>query len=315
MNNSKEILVPVILGPTAVGKTELTLKLASDFNGEIISCDSRQIYKYMDIGTAKPSPDELEKIAHWLIDLIEPSQHYSAYQFSYDAQNIIRKKTRQKKMVFMCGGTGFYFNCLKEGLGPEVPSDLSFRALYKEKALQNGNESIYQELFKHDPETAERLHPNDCQRIIRALQVYYQSGVPLSQHKKIKNPPQDIKFLVFILSLNRPILYQRINQRVDQMFQQGLWEEFSSLRSKGYTDHDPGMHCLGYKELFPVENKSISLNDSIKNIKKNSRRYAKRQITWLLNKTDGVWIDVSEKSAYSKIKTRIIQHLKISHYH
>ena len=185
----------------------------------------------------------------------------------------------------------------------------------KEKVLKNGKKSIHRELFQNDPETAERLHPNDSQRIIRALQVYYQSGIPLSQHKKIKDTPKDIKFLVFILSLNRPILYQRINQRVDQMFQQGLWEEFSSLRSKGYTDHDPGMHCLGYKELFPVENKSISLNDSIKNIKKNSRRYAKRQITWLLNKTDGVWIDVSEKSAYSKIKTRIIQHLKISHYH
>lgn len=310
MNNSKEILVPVILGPTAVGKTEITLKLAADFKGEILSCDSRQIYKHMDIGTAKPSTHELTTIVHWLIDVVEPSQHYSAYQFSLDALQIIRNVALQNKKIFICGGTGFYFNSLKEGLSPEVPPDLSFRSLYNEKVVKDGKEAIYQELIQHDPETAQRLHPNDSQRIIRALQVYYQSSLPLSQHKKMRNPPHDIKFIVFVLYLERSVLYQRINQRVDKMFQQGLWEEFNSLRRRGYTHNDPGMLCVGYKELFDVENKSISLDTSIKNIKMNSRRYAKRQLTWFLNKTNGIWIDVSEKSAYSKIKKKILEHME-----
>jgi tRNA dimethylallyltransferase len=263
----------------------------------------------MDIGTAKPSPQELKKTVHWLVDFIEPSQHYSAYQFSSDALQIIRQLAKQNRRVFICGGTGFYFNSLKNGITPEVPPDLFFRALYREKVLKNGRDAIYQELLQHDPETAQKLHPHDSQRIIRALQVYYQSGIPLSQHNNMKNPPKDIKFLVFILSLHRSTLYKRINQRVDKMFQKGLWEEFNSLRRKGYTDNDPGMHCLGYKELFQVENKSIDLDNSIEEIKLNSRHYAKRQITWFINKTDGIWTDVSEKSAYLKIKSKILQYI------
>lgn len=312
MKKSRKIRVPVILGPTAVGKTKLCLDLANDLASEIISCDSRQIYKYMDIGTAKPSGDEQAKIKHWLIDIIEPSQIYSAFQFTQDTLRIIRERAKKNQGLLLSGGTGLYFKSLSEGLSPTIQSDLKIRKELKQKIALEGPEKIYQELQQCDPVSASRLHPHDSQRIIRALQVYKQTGIPFSCYQNKKNPPEDIDFYTIILELPRPILYKRINDRVDIMFEQGLWNEFCYLRKKGYSKSDPGMQGVGYKELFKVENRTYDLLKGIEKIKQNSRNYAKRQITWFTNKTNGLRISaasLSEKSNYRALKSRILNFL------
>ncbi len=305
----QKIRVPVILGPTAVGKTDISLQVASELGCEIISCDSRQIYRYMDIGTAKPSREEMEDIHHRMIDIVDPSDCYSAYQYSQEALTHIRNEKHKSKPKLICGGTGLYFKSLQDGIGPQVASDITFRKLYQKRALKEGNESLYKELQKYDPESAARLHPNDLQRVIRALQVYYVTGSPLSVYQKKKYPPNDVEFMIIILLLPREILYTRINNRVDAMMKQGLWDEFWSLRKKGYKKSSPGMHCVGYKELFEVENGLWGLSEAVEKIKKNSRNYAKRQITWFTHKTTGVNIDMSGPGAYTQVKERIINFL------
>jgi tRNA dimethylallyltransferase len=310
MSKSHKIKVPVILGPTAVGKTDISLRLAREMDFEILSCDSRQIYKYMNIGTAKPSLKEMKKVRHWMIDIVDPSDYYSAYQFSQEALKIIGDGAKRNKTVLVCGGTGLYYQSLCEGLGPQIASNLTFRKKYKERALQEGCENIYKELEKCDPETASKLHPNDVQRVIRALQVYYDTGIPLSVHQEKKRPPENIEFFVLVITLPRPALYDRINKRVDAMFYSGLWEEFSLLYGKGYKKNDPGMQCVGYKELFDVMGKSKSLIEMIEKIKQNTRNYAKRQVTWFTNKLNGIHVDISGKDAYSEIKKMLVTFLK-----
>ncbi len=303
--NKKQIRVPVILGPTAVGKTEISLHLASELDFEILSCDSRQIYRYLDIGTAKPSRVELETVHHWMIDIVDPSDSYSAYRFAQDDRAILRNDPGEAKTKLICGGTGMYFNTLCEGIGPQVASNSTFRKVYQEKAANKGKESIFRELRECDPETASRLHPNDVQRVIRALQVYHETGQPLSVFYKKNARPEDITYLIIILSLPRKTLYDRINKRVDAMVSQGLWEEFRSLQKRGYTESDPGLHCVGYKELFKVLSGEWSLSQAVEKIKQNSRNYAKRQMTWFSNKTDGIRIDLSGPDAYAEIREKI----------
>ena len=311
MERKNIIRIPVILGPTAVGKTETVLKLASEFNAEIISCDSRQIYRYMDIGTAKPLSQQTKETTHWMIDIINPSEHYSAFNYSQDALTIIRTRSKENKTLFICGGTGLYFRTLREGPGPLVGADLAFREKYLEKAHEEGNESIHRELRRYDPETASRLHPNDIQRVIRALQVYHQTGDPLSSYREKKTAPPDIEFFALILTLPRNKLYDRINRRVEQMLSHGLWDEFCSLIDSGYTSTDPGMQCVGYKELFDVKRNIGTIAEAAQKIKQNTRNYAKRQITWFRNKENGLYVDMAYPSAYIKIKEAILKFLEI----
>ena len=305
MDKKQKIRVPVILGPTAVGKTEISLKLASDIGFEIISCDSRQIYRHMDIGTAKPSCRQMDNVRHWMIDIINPSEYYSAFRFSKEVISIIRDSAKRNNTMLICGGTGLYFKSLQEGLGPQVGSNIAFREKYKEKALKESNQSIFEELKACDPVTAARLHPNDVQRVIRALQVYHETGYPLSALQKEMRPPDDIEFIVIILSLGRDLLYDRINRRVDRMISEGLWDEFNSLGKMGYCESDPGMQCVGYKELFEVKNGSSTLPEAYERIKRNTRNYAKRQITWFNNKENGVCVDIADPSSLQKIKEKL----------
>jgi len=305
MTDRQKIRVPAILGPTAVGKTELSLRLAAELKCEILSCDSRQVYRYMDIGTAKPSREEQKTVRHWMVDIINPSEPYSAHQFSQESLAIIRDTVHSPKTKLICGGTGLYFQSLHDGLGPQVASDPAFRKAYEKKASEDGKEALYEELQRCDPETAKRLHPNDVQRIIRALQVYYKTGTPLSTSYGKKRPPEDCEFLVIILMVPRDILYHRINKRVDNMIERGLWDEYCSIRKKGYTESDPGMQCVGYKELFSVEQGTWKLSEAREKIQRNSRNYAKRQITWFTNKTIGEHVDITHRGAYENIKEKI----------
>lgn len=283
-----QIKVPVILGPTAVGKTALSLKLAEQLGWEILSCDSRQVYKKMNIGTAKPDRNQLNKIQHWLIDIIDPDETYSAFRFAEEAEEIIRKRAAAGKTVLICGGTGLYFRSLSEGPGIQVQSDPLVREQLMKRAEVAGSLELYNELKSKDPESSVRIHPNDLQRIVRALAVYYQTGVPYSEAagrgKKVSN---DIEYEVVKIFDDRDTLYQRINKRVQEMIDNGLWGEFLELLKNGYNQKSPGLQCVGYQELFAHYRKECTMQQSIELIQRNSRRYAKRQITWFSHQVHG----------------------------
>jgi len=294
--NKEKIIVPVILGPTAVGKTDFVLRAAEALGYEAVSCDSRQIYRRMDIGTAKPSLAERGRVKHWLIDILDPSEPYSAFAFADDALRIIRESNAAGKKNLICGGTGLYFHILENGGGPIDGADLELRGALQKQASERGTAELYGQLQKADPFGASKIHPNDSQRILRALEIVYRTGQPISTFQEVKRPPEDIEFRTIVLNRPRDILYERINRRVDAMFEQGLWDEFCALRESGYTETSPGMVCVGYRELFSVERGETNLKEAIDRIKQNSRHYAKRQMTWFRNKTKAkLCVDVQDE--------------------
>ncbi len=279
--------VAVILGPTGAGKSDCALRIAENMGWEIISCDSRQIYRGMDIGTAKPNLKELSCVRHWLIDILDPSEEYSAFRFASDAANIIRELAAGGKKALICGGTGFYFKALSEGLAEINACDAKIRKKLMERATAEGAAALYRELETIDPVSARNIHPNNLHRIVRALEVFHITGKPFSAAVASSKPPEDFRFITAILMPERSELYKRINSRVDGMAERGLWEEFLRLRAAGYDIKSPGMQSVGYKELFEVEEGKISFEKAVELIKRNSRRYAKRQITWFKHQTAG----------------------------
>ena len=274
------IKVPVLLGPTASGKTACALQIAQSAGGEIVSCDSRQIYRFMDIGTAKPSTEDRGRVRHWLIDILDPQERYSAAAFAQDALNVIRERAAQGIVTLVCGGTGLYFESLRRGIGPHVASDPAIRDALSKRAAEEGSAALHRELGEKDPEAAAMIHANNVQRIVRALTVFHQTGKKISELKRLAAPPADVDFTVVVLMPPRESLYERINSRVEEMVRLGLWEEFKALRGRGFDERTPGLRCVGYQELFAVERGAASLQEAAEKIQQNSRRYAKRQITW-----------------------------------
>jgi tRNA dimethylallyltransferase len=285
VHNERRIKIPVILGPTSSGKTELAIRLSRDLGREVISCDSRQVYRFMNIGTAKPTSEEQRLVKHWMVDIVDPDQPFSCFQFACRAEEILRSGEACGKFYFICGGSGLYFKSLSEGIGPSGKTNNEFRKRYFEKARLLGNQSIFEELLEVDPLTASLSSPSNAQRNIRALEVFYETGVPLSQQKAKAQPPSDIDFFVMVIMLPRHMLYERINRRVDAMVQNGLFEEFKALRKRGYDETSPGMQCLGYKEFFAVEKGLMPFENAVEMIKLNTRHYAKRQVTWFRHQT------------------------------
>ena len=279
--------IPVILGPTAVGKSDMALRLCERLGLELISCDSRQIYRFMDIGTAKPTPAQRQAVKHWMIDIVEPDQIFSCFQFADTALSLIREGAKTGRRFLICGGSGLYFNGLSKGIGPLVAPDMEFREIYREKLRMHGAKAIFDELTRVDPITAASSHPSNVQRNIRALEVYYLSAVPLSAQKQNARRPDGLDFFVVICTLPRALLYARINERVDLMIQSGLVEEFRMLLKKGFRETAPGMRCVGYRELFALENAGATLRQCADAIKMNTRHFAKRQITWLRHQIAG----------------------------
>jgi tRNA dimethylallyltransferase len=302
---ASDIRIPVLLGPTAAGKTELALGLAGDRGWEIVSCDSRQIYRYMDIGTAKPTPRQRAIAAHRMIDIIEPSESYSAYRYARDARALIRERAAAGKTLLVCGGTGLYYASLSRGLSPGVAPDAAFRRACERRASEYGAASVHDELARVDPQTAGRLHPNDLRRVIRALQVYRDTGLPLSARSNERLPPPDMTFLPIVVSVPRQELYARIDARVERMIAQGLWDEFRALRQRGYGREAPGMECLGYRELMDVEEGRASMREAQENVKLHTRRYAKRQVTWFAHQCPGLRVDLRQRSAHARIREYI----------
>ncbi len=289
--------VPVLLGPTAVGKSAVALELAAVYGWEIISCDSRQLYRGMDIGTAKPSLQERAAAVHHLIDILDPSEEYSAGRFADEAVAVIRERAAAGKTTLICGGTGLYFRALQQGQSNGRPSDPAIRDELTRRAREQGSETLHRELAAVDAATAARLHPNDAQRIIRALALFRQTGKPLSDHPQEGTPPEGIRFIVVKLTLDRAQLYDRINRRVDAMVRSGLLEEFRKLRTAGFDRLSPGMQSVGYREFFGVEDGIMKHSDAVELIKRNSRRYAKRQITWFAHQVEGAEVDAEDTGA------------------
>ena len=219
---SEPVSVPVLLGPTAAGKTALALDIAYRCGWEIISCDSRQIYRGMRIGTAQPGPEECARVKHWLVGIRDPDESYSAHGFANDAGAIIRERARNGITTLLCGGTGLYFECLRKGIGPRIASDPALRERLKMQVHQEGSAALYRELHECDPQTAHRIHPNDAQRIVRALAVYRQTGMPMSVLKRRTRPPADLAFMVAVIMPRLRELYKRIEKRTDEMVAAGF---------------------------------------------------------------------------------------------
>jgi tRNA dimethylallyltransferase len=298
-----KITVPVILGPTAAGKTLTALPIAETGGWEIISCDSRQIYRGMDIGTAKPSRRELGRVRHWLVDILDPSERYSAHQFAGQAGSIIRERASSGKTQLICGGSGLYFESLRRGMSAGTGSDPAVRDALMRRAREEGSAVLHRELLEKDPESAAAIHANDVQRIVRALAVHAETGRKLSALKKKTAAPGEFDFRVAVLLPPRAVLYERINRRVDEMVRQGLWEEFLSLLERGCDELSPGLQCVGYQELFPVKRGACSFAAAVETIKRATRRYAKRQMTWFRSHNRGEIIECPDDDRDALVKT------------
>lgn len=289
--NHKPLLC--ILGPTAVGKTELALRIAQRINGEIVSVDSRQIYRGMDIGTAKPTTEQLKLIPHHVINCIMPDEYFSAADYQRAADKAIQKIQENGKVPMLVGGSGMYFRAVVDGLfqGPEA--DNNIRQRLRQQAKELGVSYLYDRLKNLDPKSAEKIHPNDLMRIIRAIEVYEKSGKRISElQQQWKSEKPRYEFIAFGLDRPRNELYERINTRVDQMIKAGLLDEARGLLK--YNRNMISMNCFGYKELFDHLEGKISLDEAIRLIKQNTRRFAKRQLTWFKKDKRIIWINLSD---------------------
>lgn len=279
----------VIAGPTGVGKTELSIKLAQELNGEIISTDSAQVYKGMDIGTAKVTKEESQGIVHHMIDIVEPLKKYSVGDFQRKVDEILSEKS--DKSIILVGGTGLYIDSVVRGLSALPESDEEIRTRLMEKS----GEELFEELKKVDFESSQDIHPNNKRRVERALEVYYQTGEKFSILSKRNIKGNNFKFLKVALERNRDHLYDRINRRVEIMMNNGLLEEVKNLYSI-YGDNLKKINIIGYTEIIRYLNNEISLDEAVEQIKQNSRRYAKRQFTWFKNDHEYIWYNLDEMS-------------------
>jgi|LGOV01.1.fsa_nt_gb tRNA dimethylallyltransferase len=302
----QKLKVLLIAGPTAVGKSSLALECAKLFNGEIISCDSVQVYKHLNIGSAKPSGAELREVKHHLIDEIEATATFNVDDFRNKTSELIEKINEENKLPIVVGGTGLYMRALlfPYTLG-NAPRDEEVRKKYEELARENGNLYVYNLLKEIDPVSSGELHFNDLKRVIRALEIFEVSGKIKSAHKTTKlNSEYD--YTLIALTRQRQDLYDIINSRVDTMFEKGLVEEVTDLvKNKGLTKTHQSMSGIGYREFFDYFDSKITLDELKENIKQNSRRYAKRQITWFKTMPNVKWFETDEgtKEVLTYLKT------------
>ena len=304
--DSKQKLL-VIIGPTAVGKTKLSIEMAKRYNGEIISGDSMQIYRGMDIGTAKIKPEEMEGIPHYLIDIKEPTENFSVAEFQLLVRAKIDEIAQKGKLPIIVGGTGLYIqSVIYDYQFSDVPGDEAYRLALEERVKEIGHEALYKELLEVDPDSAAQIHPNNVRRVIRALEIFHLTGKTMQEFQRTQQPDLLYDTAIIGLTMEREKLYERINYRVDIMVEEGLIEEVKRLYQQGLRDCQ-SIQAIGYKELFAYFDGKIALDEAIANLKQNSRRYAKRQLTWFRNKMDVVWFDMTDVENVSK-KIKEISH-------
>lgn len=293
----------IIAGPTAVGKTEIALSVCQSVGGQVVSVDSRQIYKYMDIGTAKPTPAQRRLVKHYLIDIVEPDEYYSVYQFRRDAIGAAGQIIKEGKIPIFVGGTGLYIDSLLKGIFDGVPRDEKLRSDLLQLEKENAG-SLRRLLQQYDPQAASKIHKNDLKRTIRALEVCLKSGKKFSELQKEISPAG--RFTLIILNRDRKELYDRINKRVDKMIEEGLIDEVEDLKKKGYTKELNSMKTIGYQEVIEYMEGKVDYESMIEKIKKNTRHFARRQLIWFRRYKDAIVLNLSEKEDIAKTISEIV---------
>lgn len=287
----------IIAGPTAVGKTENSIRLAKAINGEIISADSMQVYKRMDIGSAKIMPEEMQGIRHHLIDVLEPTEEFNIVRFQTMAKKAVQEIVSNGKIPILVGGTGFYIQSLLYDIDfkEEENIDTTLRESLQHFADTNGKEALHERLKEIDPESAEAIPPGNVKRVIRAIEFYETHHEKISSHnKEQKEKESPYNFAFFVLTDERPILYERIDKRVDSMLKNGLIDEVKALQAEGLTRSHISMQGLGYKEILAYLEGEITLEEAINILKRDTRHFAKRQITWFKREKEVIWLDKSK---------------------
>lgn len=291
----------ILLGPTGVGKSTIAVKIAKEFDGEVISCDSMQVYRGFDVGTDKIPPDERGGVAHYLLDIVEPSVQFTAADFVKHALAAVRTIEAKNKLPIITGGTGLYLKALVDGLFPEGEKDPHIRRKLEEEAKTKGLEKLQKRLEHVDPTYANKIGKKDRVRIIRALEVYEATQLPISSHfAETQSPIKDFFVLRIGLKLRREEMYVRIERRVDQMFARGIVREVEALLESGVSESSPPFRALGYKHVLSHIKGNLSLEEAIAFTKKDTRHYAKRQITWFQKMRDIFWFSPYEFSAIEK---------------
>jgi len=302
MKNSGGKKLVVICGPTGIGKTNLSLALAKEFDGCIVSADSKQIYRYMDIGTAKPSVAERRQVPHYMMDIANPDELYDAARFCREGRQAIAGIHGMSKLPIVVGGTGFYIKALLHGLFDAQPVDPELVGCLKDQAAREGIASLYEKLCKCDAEAASRIHPNDAYRVVRALAVFEMTGTPMSALQEdhgFKQSPFDV--LKICLNDDREVLYERIDRRVDKMMADGLVDEVKTLLAMGYSENLRSMQAIGYRHMTDFLSGRAGWEETIDLLKRDTRRFAKRQLTWFKKETDTIWACPEKISALSEM--------------
>lgn len=298
----------ILTGPTAVGKTKLSIRLAKAIGGEIISADSMQVYRGMDIGSAKVTKEEMEGVPHYLIDVLNPDEEFHVVRFQQMAKQAMEEIYAKGKVPIVAGGTGFYIQALLYDIDfTENETDSNYRHELEQLAKEKGAEYLHGMLRQVDKKSAEIIHANNVKRVIRALEFYQQTGTKISEHnekERLKESPYD--FCYFVLNDERSNLYDRINRRVDKMLEDGLVEEVKSLKEQGFTKDMVSMQGLGYKEILDYLNGNTSLHEAVYILKRDTRHFAKRQITWFKRERDVIWVN---KEEFNYEENRILEFL------
>ena len=297
--------IAAVAGPTAVGKTEYTIELALEINAEIVSCDSMQLYKYMDIGSAKPTDEERSRVKHYLVDEIDPKEDFSVAKYQKLAKAAIEHIFAEGKVPLVTGGTGLYLDSLIYDMdfGPKPDTeDNAYRKQLYDLAAKSGNEALHKRLEEADPEAAARIHPNNVKKAVRAIEAAERYGRPVEPFERASKKTNDYDVILIGLKRDRAELYDRINKRVDILEDMGLVDEVKSLRDMGFTTDDIAMKGIGYKEILDALNGKCTIEEALETVKKNTRHYAKRQMTWFRRYDDMKWFDLTEADRNETIR-------------
>ena len=310
MTTHQKILV--LVGPTASGKTEASICIAKHLNGEIISADSRQVYRYLDIGTAKPTPAQRQQVTHHFVDELLPDEDFSAGDFGLRGRQVIERIFERGKAPIVVGGSGLYIQALIDGIFKGPSADKALRARLEREVEEGRVSALIQELKRVDPDSATTADPTKPRRIIRALEVYHSTGKAISQYHRESTTPIPYACQFFGLEWDRQDLYERINRRCDNMVEAGLLGEVENLERRGYDSSLNALNTVGYAEAFTYRSGQISFDEMNRLFKQNSRRYAKRQLTWFRSDTRIKWIRMDETRKLTEVAQEIIEHFVAS---
>ncbi len=301
----------MVAGPTAAGKSEAAVELARRVGGEIISADSMQVYRYMDIGSAKITKEEMMGVPHHLIDVADPKDAFDVVRYAAMAKEAIREIASRGHLPILCGGTGFYIQAVTRDINfTETGAREARRAEMLAFAEKEGNEALHARLAAVDPESSRTIHPNNVKRVIRAIEYFEETGQSIYAHneeEKLRESPYDLHF--FVITMDRAKLYERIDRRVDFMMEEGLYDEVLYLKAMGLTRTDISMQGLGYKEMLDCIDGNTDLEEAVRILKRDTRHFAKRQITWFKREKDAVWLD---RADFDNDSIRIAEYMKKS---